>query len=165
MPTLKGSQQNTSSLCQLSIEFQETREEQNSTWQYYKLKLQFQDKELVFQSRNQQTLTYTGTISEIGKFAFALSPIDELKIFQKELISFINSPRKAYRFEPADPSFGLEIERITNSQDEFKIQLWIDAGNSTQLEYTWDALGIRFVSNKINLEEFADSLTQKVLQI
>lgn len=87
-----------------------------------------------------------GTTAEIGKFAFSISPHNELKNFKQQLSDFLNSTHEKFRFEPYDPSFELIIER-TQETDDFKVYFWVDAGNTSGLEYSWDSLGLRFITN------------------
>jgi hypothetical protein len=73
-------------------------------------------------------------------------------------LRFLETEQKVFCFQPSDPSFEINIEKIKNplSQDyDYKVYCWIDAGNTNQLEYSWDALGIRFLSSRERIRDFA----------
>ncbi len=98
----------------------------------------------------------------VGRFTFNIKPHNEIEKLSKQINDFINNPkREEMFFEPADPSFELRIERTRHSEDEFKIYLWIDGGNSSKLEYTWDAEGLRFLVSKSKLQNFQDLLQNR----
>lgn len=139
-----------------AIELLEQKTEQNQTWQYYKIHLNNGNEAYSFESINKKTISAVGTVAEIGKFAFAISPHNELEAFQKSFESFLQSDKHSFRFEPSDPSFELIIERlpIINNEHNFKVFFWVDAGNTKALEYTWDSIGVRFICSKESLDGF-----------
>jgi hypothetical protein len=109
-----------------------------------------------------------GTPYKIGKFAFIIEPHNELEIFSQDLLAFLENKRQSFTFQPADPSFEIIIERIQNpltKQDEFKVYCWVDAGNTNQLEYTWDGIGIRFLCSEENLKSFCNDFAISLLSI
>lgn len=125
-------------------------------WLNYDLVLKYPGKVIVFSSIHKQATTNLGTSAEIGKFAFALKPFNELHKFHAALLALLESKIPYLCFEPFDPSFEIEITAIGAS--EFKIQLWVDAGNTRGLEYSWDAMGMRFVTTADKLKNFCDQL-------
>ncbi len=130
--------------------------DQVDNWLNYKLEFHVGTRIYEFSSKQRQVESYVGTKGEVGKFAFALSPRNEFEVLLQSLRSFIdNNSQKNFRFEPSDPSFELEIARVA---DQFKVYVWVDAGNSTQLAYTWDALGIRLMTTKEHLLSFVAEL-------
>jgi|GEM_PF-3808153 len=105
----------------------------------------------------------------VGRFRFNLKPHNELERLSKQILDFIANPKRSELFfEPADPSFELHIQRSSHSlaanqvlntfEEEFKVYLWIDGGNSTKLEYTWDAEGMRLMVTAEALRSFANTL-------
>ncbi len=143
-----------------SINLLDQKEEQGQTWLYYQIKLQNGREELIFKSTNKKTVSAVGTVAEIGKFAFAIKPHNELQAFKDSLKSFLNSKQKSFRFEPSDPSFELVIERlpVIGEETNFKVYFWVDAGNTKDLEYTWDGIGVRFISSIDNLDQLSQNL-------
>lgn len=129
-------------------------------WLDYELKIFTGEKEYSFNSIDREAITHTGMISEIGKFMFAVKPFNELEQLKKSLTVYLEAKQKSFVYEPGEPSFELEIERTVHSgqfgsnEEEFKVYFWIDSGNTTQLEYTWDGIGLRFVTTKSKLVEF-----------
>jgi hypothetical protein len=169
MPVIKSSSdcQDPNSKLSLEIKFLDTHTTENETWLNYTIIFHAGDKTTEFKSKNKKTQTYLGTIGEIGKFAFILEPVSELKTFSNDLLRFLDSPQTQFIFQPSDPSFELNIEKIKNplSGDyDYKIFYWIDAGNTNQLEYSWDALGIRFLTSKERIRDFALELADLQLQ-
>jgi hypothetical protein len=126
------------------------------TWLNYKIKFQVGTTLHEFASKSRQVLSYVGTKGEIGKFALSLSPVNELDNLKLNLSKFVeNSLQEYFRFEPLDPSFEIEITRVA---DQFKVYVWVDAGNTTQLAYTWDAIGIRFMTDRSQILQFLRQL-------
>jgi hypothetical protein len=153
---LESINQNQETKVSFTIEFLEKKLEQDQEWQYYRVKLQNGNESYCFDSINKKTTSAVGTIAEVGKFAFAVKPHNELDAFQKSFTNFSNSEKQSFRFEPSDPSFELIIERlpIINDEHNFKVYFWVDAGNTKALEYTWDSIGVRFICSKECLNSF-----------
>jgi len=146
----------------LEIEFLEQKKEQNQVWQYYQINF-FNGKEIYqFKSQNKETISAVGTVAEIGKFAFALEPFNEIKSLSNSLEQYLKSQKQSLRFEPADPSFELIIEplAIIGNEHNHKVYFWVDAGNTKELEYTWDSIGIRFICSNQALIDMLDQLQQ-----
>ena len=151
---LESINQNKETKVSFEIEFLDIKEEQGQTWQYYRIHLQNGKEVYHFDSIDKETVSAVGTIAQVGKFAFAIEPHNELEQFHKSLENFINSDKASFRFEPSDPSFELIIERlpIINDEHNFKVYFWVDAGNTKALEYTWDSIGVRFIASHSSLE-------------
>jgi hypothetical protein len=166
MPVLKSNSDSLDPNAKLSLEisFLEKQITQNETWLNYTIIFHAGEQTTEFKSKNKKTQTYLGTIGEIGKFAFIVEPISELKTLSNDLLRFLDSPQTHFSFQPSDPSFELNIEKIKNplSGDfDYKIFCWIDAGNTNQLEYSWDSLGIRFLSTRERIKDFAQELVDQ----
>jgi hypothetical protein len=160
MPVLKSSSdaQDPNAKLGLEIELLEKDFSKNETWQNYRIIFHAGEHTRIFNSKHKKTQTYLGTIGEIGKFAFIINPVNELKTFTDDILRFLETEQKVFCFQPSDPSFEINIEKIKNplSQDyDYKVYCWIDAGNTNQLEYSWDALGIRFLSSRERIRDFA----------
>lgn len=157
MPILNCSADNfdKESIVSFEIEFPQSQSER-AFWLEYSLCLNVGSKSYSFRSLSRKVQTALGTEGEIGKFAFSLSPTNELELWILGLRNFLkDDSMQSFRFEPADPSFEFEVSRI---MEQFKVYIWVDAGNSSQLAYTWDALGIRFVTDLANLQSFVEEL-------
>ncbi len=159
MPTLHCTNDNNDTNSKVSLEFNllERVSIDKATWLNYEIVFHMGQETYKFSSKNRQAITALGTIGEIGKFALSIEPYNELEAFTSGIQSFLESDVQSYRFEPADPSFELILERTIDAS-EIKVYCWVDAGNTQQLVYTWDGLGLRFVSTKISIEEFISSL-------
>lgn len=148
---------NSNSPCSIEIKLLDEITINNNKWLNYEIELKVNEQSYQFKSQNKTATTALGTKAEIGKFAFAISPHNELETFGQQLEQFLAGKQKKFRFEPYDPSFELIIERIENPEqgtgERFSVNFWIDAGNSTNLEYSWDGLGMRFVTNLNSLQE------------
>jgi hypothetical protein len=155
MPILNCSEINSNPDSKLSVEIKLI--EHSEEWQNYQIVFHKGQEKYNFKSKNRQVTTYTGDMqAEIGKFAFALKPINELYQIKTQLENFLLGKIPSFIFQPVDPSFELEIKKINNN--EFKVYFWVDAGNTSQLEYTWDAIGLRFITSRSELESFLNSL-------
>lgn len=148
--------QNKDTQVSCEIKLLEKKEEQGQEWQYYQIGLKNGNESYCFKSIDKKTISAVGTIAEIGKFAFAIKPHNELEVFQESFSAYVSSDKKNFRFEPSDPSFELIIERlpIINKEENFKVYFWVDAGNTKALEYTWDSIGVRFICSKESLDKF-----------
>jgi len=131
-----------------------TQEKQE--WQRYELKLHAGDRTLEFNSDNKNP-------EEVkGLFCFNIKPVHELRNLTDNLKAFLDNDEDTLVFEPLEPSIEL---RITKSHaNSFKVELWIDAGNTSSIIYTWDALGIRFMTTKEKLCSFLSEL-EKVSKV
>lgn len=148
---------NINSPCSIEIKLLDEVTVDDNKWLNYEIELKMNDSTYQFKSQNKTATTALGTTAEIGKFAFAISPHNELETFQQQFKQFLETDQNKFRFEPYDPSFELIIERAENPEkntgERFKVAFWIDAGNSTNLEYSWDGMGIRFVTELNSLQE------------
>lgn len=160
MPKLECSELNSNPDSKIVLEIKLL--DKTKEWQNYEILFHKGKKTYKFSSKNKQVTTYTGDMqAEIGKFAFALQPVNELEEIKKQLENFLSGKIPNFIFQPADPSFEFEIKKV--NEEEFKVYFWVDAGNTNQLEYTWDALGIRFLTTREKLEAFKSSLN-KIIQ-
>jgi hypothetical protein len=88
-------------------------------------------------------------------------PQDELGKLFGLLSELIDGKRDEIRFEPAEPSFELNIERA--GEGGFKAEIWIDSGNASTGFYRWDAAGIRFFTSLEGLANFREGLEKEFL--
>jgi hypothetical protein len=155
MPTLHCSSDNNDPNSQVRFEFNllDTVSIDKTSWLNYEIIFHIGQETYKFSSKDRKAITALGTIGEIGKFALSIAPYNELEAFTKGVQSFLESELQNYRFEPADPSFELILERTIDA-NEIKVYCWIDAGNTQQLVYTWDGLGVRFVTSRASIEDF-----------
>ena len=124
--------------------------EEEQSWQSYELKLHSGTKTLVFNSSDKNP-------NEVkGLFCFNIKPINELKNLSENLKSFLENEEEHFVFEPLEPSIELRISKSHASS--FQVELWVDAGNTSTIIYTWDALGIRFMTTKEKLVQFCSEL-------
>ena len=80
------------------------------------------------------------------------SPRDEISALVLQLRGILTDTTDRVLFEPSEPFFELLIERST--RHGLRVEAWLDAGNAEAGIYTWDAAGIRFHTNRANLEHF-----------
>lgn len=155
MPRLESSELNSNPDSKIAVEINLLEAEQS--WQEYEINFYKGKEKYSFKSREKKVTTYTGDMqAEIGKFAFSLSPVNEINEMKKQLDNFLNNRISSFIFQPGDPSFEFEIIKV--NENEFKVYFWVDAGNTTQLEYTWDAVGVRFLTDRVKLLGFSNSL-------
>ena len=149
--------QDTETQVGLEIKLLDIKEEQGQSWQYYQIELHNGTETQLYSSKEKTITTTVGTKGEIGKFAFAIAPHNELEHFKEQLNLFIQNKTASFRFEPSDPSFELIIERLPDlgEGENFKVYFWIDAGNTKSLECTWDAIGVRFITNLVQIQNFS----------
>ncbi len=156
------------------IKLLDTCNDGSQTWQNYELILYVNGKARRFYNQAVDVKQEIVQLVELndnsaGRFRFNLSERNEISTLQKQLEAFIDNPSKQELFfEPADPSFELRIERTRHSdganqvlnlsEEEYKVYLWVDAGNSTRLMYSWDAEGLRFLTNKTAINGFIEAL-------
>ena len=162
MLKLESSELNSNPNSKISLEIKLL--EKTKSWQDYEIIFHKGKESYHFKSQKKKLTTYTGdSKAEIGKFAFAITPVNEIQKMRQLLNNFLEKKTLHFIFQPIDPSFEFKIERIPGTEDEFKIYFWVDAGNTNQLEYTWDAIGIRFLTSKeklINFSKIMDQLAQ-----
>jgi hypothetical protein len=84
------------------------------------------------------------------------TPTDELEQLIRHLEELCSGKKEQVYFEPAEPSFELNLSRT--NRGGIKVELWLDAGNGTTDIYTWDAAGIRFMTNPERLSKFIEQL-------
>jgi hypothetical protein len=63
-------------------------------------------------------------------------------------------------FEPAEPTF--ELNFTSQPTGSIKVEVWLDASNSTTGIYAGDGLGIRFLTDSVHLQEFIDELNNEI---
>jgi len=139
----------------LETDFKKANHElkQDQIWQRYEIKLKAAENELYFNSNDKAA-------NEVkGLFCFNLSPHNEIKQLSSDLENFLDNDEKEFIFEPLEPSIELKITKSHASL--FKVELWIDSGNTSSIIYTWDALGIRFMTEKEKLKQFIEALKEK----
>jgi hypothetical protein len=115
----------------------------NSKWLHYSLKFEGPFRTEDFTSES---------------FLLCRKPIDELSHLYNEVMDFISNPKKnLFLFEPVEPCFELRLEKTSGGQ-AVKLYCWVDNGNSDLKHYTWDALGMRLLTDLDELEHFASQL-------
>lgn len=155
MPRLKCSEDNNHKESKLAFEL--SFKEADENWQSFELLFLVGEEKRTFKSIDKEELTHTGVMGKVGKFALALKPLNEINALIKMIEDFLaNEKLSKINFEPADPSFEFILERAKLGQ--FKAYIWVDAGNTKQLEYTWDAQGLRFFTTKEHIESFISEL-------
>jgi len=83
-------------------------------------------------------------------------PQDELQELVEQLTRLLEGSQEQVFFEPAEPSFELNI--ASTPQGGYAVHCWLDAGNATTGFYRWDAVGVRFYTTKELLNKFAQEL-------
>ena len=101
----------------------------------------------------------SGSQSERDACMFCKEPNDELASLVTQLQELVDRSRHRVLFEPAEPSFELEIAR--SGHDGITVQVWLDAGNAKTGIYSWDAAGIRFFTLQSHLSAFLEQLKQQ----
>ncbi|MBX9695536.1 MAG: hypothetical protein K2Z81_24340 [Cyanobacteria bacterium] len=86
-------------------------------------------------------------------------PKDEIVHLAKILSELVEHQRDASQFEPLEPSFELRVER--QSEDGYRVFMWLDKGNVETEIYRWDSLGIRFFTSGDNLQRFTLELLEQ----
>ena len=141
----------------LSEDFKRAESElkEDQVWQRYEIKLKAAQNEIVFNSNDKAA-------NEVkGLFCFNLNPHNEIQQLITDLESFLENSEKEFIFEPLEPSIELKITKSHASL--LKVELWIDAGNTTSIIYTWDALGIRLMTEREKLVKFISDLKETSL--
>jgi hypothetical protein len=83
-------------------------------------------------------------------------PVDEIALLAEQLKELVDKQREQVLFEPSEPSFELSFTRT--KRGGIQLEAWLDAGNGTTGIYTWDACGMRFMTNDANLQTFINQL-------
>jgi hypothetical protein len=86
-------------------------------------------------------------------------PDDEIAGLLYQLEALVHRRKDRVLFEPAEPSFSLEISRCHG--DGLKVHVWLDSGNAKSGIYRWDAFGIRFFTLDQHLASFVEQLRQE----
>jgi hypothetical protein len=86
-------------------------------------------------------------------------PNDEAAILVAQLQELVERSRDRVLFEPAEPSFEMEVAR--SGAEGITVQIWLDAGNAKTGIYSWDAAGIRFFTTQSHLATFVEQLKQQ----
>ena len=144
--------QNPDSKTFLEIKLGEKFKSREEEWQRFSINFISGKKTINFNTDKKQA-------EEIkGLFCLNVSSVNELKQLTQNLSEFIkNEKQKEFVFETIEPSFELRISKAHNNA--FKVYSWVDSGNTSTIIYTWDALGIRYMTSKENLLKFIDQLT------
>ena len=94
--------------------------------------------------------------AEAAASVLCRQPKDEVARLIAHLEELIAGERERVLFEPAEPSFELELDR--GKDGGFKVHAWLDAGNAKSGIYRWDAAGIRFFTTQAHLAAFVKQL-------
>lgn len=96
-----------------------------------------------------------------GLFCLNISPVNEIKQLCANLEGFLNNESQdKLVFETIEPS--LELNIVRSHGGAFKVYIWIDAGNTSTITYTWDAMGLRFMTDKNKIENFISELKDQL---
>ena len=96
-----------------------------------------------------------------GLFCLNLSPVNEIEELITNLEKFLNnSSQEKFVFEAIEPSLEIIIER--GHHNAFKVYIWVDAGNTSTIIYSWDALGARFMTDRNKIENFISELKDQL---
>ena len=96
-----------------------------------------------------------------GLFCLNLSPTNEIKQLRENIEKFLDDDSQdKLVFETIEPSFELVIEKA--HAGAFKVYAWVDAGNTSTIIYTWDALGLRFMTDRNKIEMFISELSCQI---
>ena len=121
------------------------------SWINYKLVLKSADKELIFESKENN--------KGAEDYVFALKPINEIENLIDGIKAFLeNKNSDIFSFEPIEPSFEIILER---SHKGYSMNLWVDAGNVISDHYTWDGFGMRFFTSQEKLDSFVSELNKE----
>lgn len=88
-------------------------------------------------------------------------PRDEIAELADRIDILLGRKKAELRFEPAEPSFELKLERTR--EGGIKVEVWLDSGNAATGFYRWDAAGIRFYTTDELLANFKQDLQQEFL--
>lgn len=120
-------------------------------WQRFRLLLTSGDHHL--------TLGNSDSQAERDACMFCRTPNDEVAELISMLNDFANRKKDRVLYEPAEPSFELEVVRA--GPDGLNVHVWLDAGNAKTGIYRWDAAGIRFFTVQSHLLSFVEQLKQQ----
>lgn len=133
----------------------------DKSWLNYEVIFNLGVEQKTFKSINKIATTYTGIDGQVGKFAFSVQPQNRIELFINLIEKFLEDEKQqTLNYEPADPSFELILQK--SHANTIKAYLWIDHGNTKQLEYSWDASGIRLLSNKDHILKFTNELKKEL---
>lgn len=132
----------------------------DQAWRNYEVVFNQGNEHKIFQSIDKIETTPTGIPGQVGKFAFSVQPQNRLELFIDLVEKFLeDEEQKQLNYEPADPSFEFILEK--SHANTIKAYLWVDHGNTKKLEYSWDALGMRILTNKEQVLKFTNELKQE----
>jgi len=120
-------------------------------WQRFTLHLSSGDHRLALGNSDSQ--------AERDACMFCRTPNDEIAELVSQLQDFAKHKKDRVLFEPAEPSFELEVVRA--GTDGINVHVWLDAGNAKTGVYRWDAAGIRFFTVQSNLLTFVEQLKEQ----
>lgn len=83
-------------------------------------------------------------------------PKDEIKQLWQQLYEVLQSARKKVSFELQEPFFELDISH--SKHQDLTVEAWLDSGSGINGIYSWDAAGVRFVTNMEQLKHFIEQL-------
>lgn len=133
----------------------------DKSWRNYEIVFNLGKDKKTFTSIDKIATTYTGIDGQVGKFAFSIQPQNRVELFINLIEKFLDDDQqKTLNYEPADPSFEFILKK--SHANTVKAYLWVDHGNTKQLEYSWDASGIRLLSNKEQILQFTNELKQEL---
>jgi len=135
----------------VELELGEKVELYGQPWQRFSLSLKSGERLL--------TLGKSGSQEERDACMFCREPNDEAAALVGQLQELADRTRDRVMFEPAEPSFELELAR--SGPDGVTVQIWLDAGNAKTGIYSWDAAGIRFFTTQSHLADFVRELKQQ----
>ncbi|NQY79437.1 MAG: hypothetical protein HRT47_03895 [Candidatus Caenarcaniphilales bacterium] len=127
----------------------------NELWQRFSLEFKSGLKTVSFNTDAKEA-------SEVkGLFCLNLSPTNEIKQLRENIEKFLDDDSQdKLVFETIEPSFELVIEKA--HAGAFKVYAWVDAGNTSTIIYTWDALGLRFMTDRNKIEMFISELSCQI---
>src|ERR1700733_7730602 len=101
----------------------ETTLVQDQTWQHFVLSLNSGDHKLALGNGK------ASDVDESDACMFCKQPDDEIADLIRQLEELAEHKRDKVLFEPAEPSFELEITRSSGIAG-LKVHIWLDAGNA-----------------------------------
>lgn len=123
----------------------------NELWQRFNIELKSGLKTINFDTDAKKAAEVKGL------FCLNISPVNEIKQLCNNLEEFLsNESQEKLVFETIEPSLEFTIER--GHSKAFKVYIWIDAGNTSTIIYTWDAMGLRFMTDRNKIKDFISEL-------